>query len=104
MLGCIPPRGILEGMKHGYSADKDKLAARLSRVEGQVRGISRMVAEDRYCIDILTQVNAAKAALDQVALLLLEDHVKGCVVTAVREGETDKVDELIDAVARFAGA
>ena len=91
-------------MKHGYSADKDKLAARLNRVEGQVRGISRMVAEDKYCIDILTQVNAAKAALDQVALLLLEDHVKGCVVTAVREGESDKVDELIGAVARFARA
>jgi DNA-binding FrmR family transcriptional regulator len=91
-------------MKHGYTADKDKLAARLNRIEGQVRGISRMVAEDKYCIDILTQVNAVKAALDQVALLLLEDHVKGCVVEAVREGETDKVDELIGAVARFARA
>ena len=91
-------------MKHGYASDKDKLGARLNRVEGQVRGISRMVAEDQYCIDILTQVNAAKAALDQVALLLLEDHVKGCVVDAVREGETDKVDELMGAVARFARA
>ena len=91
-------------MKHGYTDDKDKLAARLNRVEGQVRGISRMVAEDKYCIDILTQVNAVKAALDQVALLLLEDHVKGCVVEAVREGKMDKVDELIGAVARFARA
>jgi CsoR family transcriptional regulator, copper-sensing transcriptional repressor len=91
-------------MKHGYTADKDKLAARLNRIEGQVRGISRMVVEDKYCIDILTQVNAVKAALDQVALLLLEDHVKGCVVEAVREGETDKVEELIGAVARFARA
>jgi DNA-binding FrmR family transcriptional regulator len=91
-------------MKHGYTADKDKLARRLNRIEGQVRGISRMVAEDNYCIDVLTQVNAAKAALDQVALLLLEDHVKGCVVEAVREGRSDKVDELIGAVARFARA
>jgi DNA-binding FrmR family transcriptional regulator len=91
-------------MKHGYTADKDNIASRLNRVEGQVRGISRMVADDKYCIDILTQVNAVKAALDQVALLLLEDHVKGCVVEAVRGGETDKVDELIGAVARFARA
>ncbi|MFN2462990.1 MAG: metal-sensitive transcriptional regulator [Candidatus Dormibacteria bacterium] len=81
------------------------MQARLSRVEGQVRGVSRMVDEDKYCIDVLTQVNAIKAALDQVALLLLEDHVKGCVVDAVREGaESDRVDELIGAVARFARA
>jgi DNA-binding FrmR family transcriptional regulator len=91
-------------MKHGYASDKHKLAARLNRIEGQVRGISRMVAEDQYCIDILTQVNAAKAALDQVSLLLIEDHVKGCVVDAVRGGDMDKVDELVGAVARFARA
>ena len=91
-------------MKHGYASDKARLTARLNRIEGQVRGLSRMVGEDKYCIDILTQVNAAKAALDQVALVLLEDHVKGCVVDAVREGQTDKVDELIGAVARFARA
>jgi len=91
-------------MPHGYAADKAKLLARLSRVEGQVRGVSRMVADDKYCIDVLTQVSAIKAALDQVSLLLLEDHVKGCVVASVREGSNDKVDELIDAVARFARA
>jgi DNA-binding FrmR family transcriptional regulator len=91
-------------MKHGYAHDKGKLGVRLNRIEGQVRGISRMVADDKYCIDILTQVSAAKAALDQVALLLLDDHVKGCVVDAVREGQTDKLDELIGAVARFARA
>ncbi len=91
-------------MKAGYRLDKPKLAARLSRIEGQVRGISRMVAEDKYCIDVLTQVNAAKAALDQVALLLLEDHVKNCVVESVKEGKTDKVDELVGAVARFGRA
>ncbi|MGI8608195.1 MAG: metal-sensitive transcriptional regulator [Candidatus Dormibacteria bacterium] len=91
-------------MKRGYSSDKDKLAARLGRVEGQVRGVARMVAEDKYCIDILTQVNAIKAALDQVSLLLLEDHVRGCVVDAVKQGELEKVDELVDAVARFARA
>jgi DNA-binding FrmR family transcriptional regulator len=91
-------------MKQGYASDKPKLAARLNRIEGQVRGISRMVAEDKYCIDVLTQVNAVKAALDQVSLLLIEDHVKGCVVDAVRDGDMDKVDELVGAVARFARA
>ena len=89
-------------MKHGYT--NDRLAARLSRIEGQVRGISRMVSEDKYCIDILTQVNAIKAALDQVSLLLIEGHVKGCVVEAVRGGDMEKVDELVGAVARFARA
>ena len=92
-------------MPHGYSKDKTKLQARLNRVEGQVRGVARMVDQDKYCIDILTQVSAIKAALDQVSLLLLEDHVRGCVVEAVREGdENEKVDELIGAVARFARA
>ena len=84
--------------------DHDRLAARLSRIEGQVRGISRMVSEDKYCIDILTQVNAAKAALDQVSLLLIEGHVKGCVVDSVRDGDMHKLDELVGAVARFARA
>jgi len=91
-------------MNPSDAGDKDKLVGRLSRVEGQVRGISRMVAEDHYCIDILTQVNAVKAALDQVSLLLIEAHVKGCVVDAVRDGDTEKVDELVGAVARFARA
>ena len=91
-------------MTRGYSSDKEKLAARLSRIEGQVRGISKMIAEEKYCIDVLTQVNAAKAALDQVALNLLEGHVKVCVVDAVRKGDSEKVDELIGAVARFARA
>jgi DNA-binding FrmR family transcriptional regulator len=91
-------------MEHGYANDKHKLAARLSRIEGQVRGVSRMVSEDKYCIDILTQVNAIKAALDQVSLLLIEDHVKGCVVEAVKGGDMEKVDELVGAVARFARA
>jgi CsoR family transcriptional regulator, copper-sensing transcriptional repressor len=87
-----------------HASDPDKLTARLGRIEGQVRGISRMVSEDKYCIDILTQVNAAKAALDQVSLLLIEGHVKGCVVDSVRDGDMHKLDELVGAVARFARA
>ncbi len=88
----------------GYSADKVSLQARLARIEGQVRGLQRMVDEDRYCIDVLTQVTAVKAALDKVALALLDDHVSHCVVDAVREGSgEDKVHELTDAIARYLG-
>ena len=86
----------------GYSDHKVDVRARLSRIEGQVRGIERMVDEDRYCIDILTQVNAVKAAIDKVALSLLEDHVEHCVADAVRAGEgEEKLQELTTAIGRF---
>ena len=81
-----------------------RLLDRLNRIEGQVRGISKMVADGRYCIDVLTQINAIKAAIDQVGFLLLEDHIKGCVATAVRQGDQSKVNELVKAVERFAKA
>jgi DNA-binding FrmR family transcriptional regulator len=86
-------------MTHGYvrSDAKDALAKRLKRIEGQVRGLQRMVDEERYCIDVLTQISAVNAALDGVALKLLEDHVRHCV----REGGDEKVTELVDAVARL---
>jgi CsoR family transcriptional regulator, copper-sensing transcriptional repressor len=85
----------------GYGATKDQLLKRLSRVEGQVRGISRMVEDERYCIDVLTQIAAAQAALDKVALGLLDDHAKHCVVEAP-EGERDeKTEELMAAVGRL---
>ena len=86
----------------GYLRDKEALLARLRRVEGQVRGIQRMVEADRYCIDVVTQVSAAKAALEGVALLLLHDHVEHCVADAVRTGEhEEKVRELTDAIGRL---
>jgi DNA-binding FrmR family transcriptional regulator len=88
----------------GYAKDKAALQTRLRRIEGQLRGIQRMVDEDRYCIDVLTQVSAAKAALDRVALLLLQDHVEHCVSDAIRSGSgegAEKVRELTDAVGRF---
>jgi CsoR family transcriptional regulator, copper-sensing transcriptional repressor len=89
----------------GYTKDKVNLRRRLSKIEGQVRGIERMVEEDRYCIDVLTQVNAVKAGLDKVALLLLADHVDHCVVDAVRSGDGEaKLRELTDAIGRFVGA
>ena len=89
-------------MKAGYSDDKASLLKRLSRIEGQVRGISRMVTDDTYCIDVLTQIAAIKAAIDQVGLRLLEDHIKHCVTDSVRAGEEAKVEELVRAVSRFA--
>jgi DNA-binding FrmR family transcriptional regulator len=89
-------------MEAAYSKDKDALQRRLNRIEGQVRGVAGMVAADAYCIDVLTQIGAIKAAIDQVALVLLEDHVKGCVVDSVKRGESAKLDELVGAVQRFA--
>ena len=91
-------------MTVSYAKDKKALLDRLSRIEGQTRGVTRMVTENAYCIDVLTQINAIKAAIDQVGLLLLEDHIKGCVVSAVRQGDRSKVDELVRAVERFAKA
>ena len=91
-------------MNHGY--DKDALAKRLHRIEGQVRGIERMVEEDRYCIDILTQIGAVNTALERVGLELLEDHVMHCVHDALASGNaktaTAKSEELLAAVQRFA--
>jgi CsoR family transcriptional regulator, copper-sensing transcriptional repressor len=88
----------------GYTASKDQLLNRLSRVEGQVRGVSRMVEEDRYCIDVLTQIGAIQAALDKVSLGLLDGHARHCLLG---EGEGPptpeaQVDELMGAVGRMA--
>lgn len=85
--------------KRGYSADKDQLAKRLARIEGQVRGIARMVADDRYCLDVLTQVAAVQAALDGVSLGLLDGHVRHCVADGLTEG--DPADEVMATVARL---
>ncbi len=89
-------------MTVGYNDDKAVLIKRLNRIEGQVRGISRMLAEDTYCIDVLTQIGAIKSAIDRVGMLLLEDHIKHCVTESVRAGEEARVDELVLAVSRFA--
>jgi CsoR family transcriptional regulator, copper-sensing transcriptional repressor len=88
---------------HGYSEHKDLVLKRLKRVEGQVRGIARMVEEDKYCIDVLTQVNAAQAALDKVAIELLRDHAKHCLTNEdlTHEGTQEKADELVSAISRM---
>ena len=87
---------------HGYSADKDNYAKRLRRIEGQVRGIARMIDEDKYCIDILTQVSAVNSALQSVALGLLEEHLNHCVSHAVAEGGEEAERKLAEASAAIA--
>lgn len=89
---------------HGYITDKAKYLQRLSRIEGQVRGVSRMVDEEKYCIDILTQISALTSALQAVALGLLDDHLKHCVLDAIRLDGPDaalKITEASDAIARL---
>lgn len=82
--------------------DKKALTQRLRRIEGQVRGIQRMVEEDVYCVDILIQVAAARAALEKVGLMLLEDHTRGCVARAMQgDGGQEAIDELMDAISHF---
>ena len=85
----------------GYTATKDQLQNRLRRIEGQVRGIQGMVEEDRYCIDVLTQISAVQAALDKVALGLLDEHARHCVVGGPDDKQADRTDELMAAVARL---
>ncbi|WP_427016543.1 metal-sensitive transcriptional regulator [Pseudarthrobacter sp. P1] len=98
-----------EHIDHGYTTDKDAYLRRLKRIEGQVRGIARMVDEDKYCIDILTQVAAVNKALHAVSLGLVEDHIAHCVVGAARQSDAsgdpaivqDKVKEATDAIGRL---
>ena len=90
--------------RHSYSKDKSQLIRRLSRMEGQVRGIARMIEREEYCVDILQQTAALRAAVDALSVLVLEDHVQGCVRSAAERGEADKyVDEVIDVVRRTLG-
>jgi len=88
---------------YGYAMNKDDLRARLRRIEGQVRGLQRMIDEDQYCIDILTQLNSATAALRAVGMGLLDDHVRHCVAESIERGDGEaKIEELMAAVGRFA--
>jgi CsoR family transcriptional regulator, copper-sensing transcriptional repressor len=97
---------VSEHADPGYLEEKDALIKRLHRVEGQVRGIERMVAEERYCIDVLTQVAATTTALESLALTILDQHVRHCVAGALASGDAEiaaeKARELLEAVRRFA--
>lgn len=89
---------------HGYAQDKDEYAKRLRRVEGQVRGLAKMIEGDQYCIDVLTQISATTKSLESVALGLMDEHLKHCVAEALAEGgdaADEKVREASDAIARL---
>jgi DNA-binding FrmR family transcriptional regulator len=85
----------------GYTATKEQLLKRLSRVKGQVGGVERMVEEDRYCIDVITQISAIQAALDKVALGLLDDHARHCVIDGPDSKKDERTEELMAAVGRL---
>ncbi|HEY5929341.1 MAG TPA: metal-sensitive transcriptional regulator [Burkholderiales bacterium] len=92
-----------QAQRHVHRGGKEALAKRLNRIEGQVRGLNKMVDEDRYCVDILTQIAAVRAALDAVALQLLRGHTHGCVQDAIRSGHGEPaIDELLTVVEKFA--
>lgn len=90
-------------MSHSYASEKDDLLKRLRRIEGQVRGVQKMIEEDRYCIDLLTQLAAVKNATHKVALAVLDSHTRGCVTDAIQnhESEGEKIDELMEAIRQF---
>jgi DNA-binding FrmR family transcriptional regulator len=85
----------------GYSATKDDLTRRLKRIEGQVRGVEKMVDDERYCIDVITQISAVQAALDKVALGLLDDHARHCVIDGPDGAKDERTEELMAAVGRL---
>jgi DNA-binding FrmR family transcriptional regulator len=93
-----------EHFRHSYSKDRAQLLRRLSRIEGQVRGIARMIERDEYCVDILQQTAALRAAVDSVSLLVMEEHVAGCLRTAVETGDAQAyTEEVMDVVRRTLG-
>src|SRR6476659_352182 len=101
-MQLVPPvddGGEAAEAKGSYAADKAKIQARLRRMEGQVRGVQRMVEEDKYCVDVLTQLSSIIAAARSIGLLVLEDHIRGCVVNA--QDKEVMVSELTDAIERF---
>jgi DNA-binding FrmR family transcriptional regulator len=102
MTTDFEPLAEAPASQYGYGSEKQALLGRLRRIEGQIRGLQRMVEQDTYCIDILTQISAATRALQAVALGLLEGHLGHCLVEAGRTGDpTAKVKEASDAIARL---
>jgi len=102
MSGYPPP--VYNSGVTGYAKNKPELLKRLARVEGQVRGIARMIEDDRYCIDVLTQVSAVRKAVDAVALELVDDHVRHCIADSSGSERVARTDELMAAVGRLVKA
>ena len=86
---------------HSYDADKEQILQRLRRIEGQVRGIAGMIEQDRYCVDILQQIASMQSAADAVAMILLQNHVKGCVAESLRHGDEERVDEVVGVIRKY---
>jgi len=99
MIVCMAERDT--DRRGGYGQTKDRLGKRVARIEGQVRGIGRMIDEERYCIDVLQQISAARAALDKVALELVDDHVRHCVMDAPPNQRAEMTEELLTALGRL---
>lgn len=96
------PEGSCHAPKAVVQPHKAALLKRLNRIEGQVRGVGKMIQEDRYCVDILNQISAMKAAMDALAMRLLEDHARGCVQSAIRSGKGDQaIDEVMEVVRKL---
>ena len=103
-LIAILPIPIITGMKakpNSYAGDKEKILQRLRRIEGQIRGVSRMIEEDRYCVEVLQQIASMQSAADAVAMILLEDHVKGCVADGLRSGNEERVEEVVGVIRKY---
>jgi DNA-binding FrmR family transcriptional regulator len=100
-MATTDPSADVPATGRGYSASKDQLRTRLRRIEGQIRGIERMVDEDRYCVDILTQVGAVRTALESVGLQVLDSHARSCVLPLEGQAQADRTDELMAAVGRL---
>ncbi len=96
------PESQCHAPKRVVQPHKDALLKRLNRIEGQVRGVAKMIQEDRYCVDILTQISAMKSALDALAMRLLEDHTRGCVQGAIRSGKGDQaIGEVMEVMRKL---
>jgi DNA-binding FrmR family transcriptional regulator len=95
------PVDHLDRHSHSYAGDKAKLLARLRRIEGQVRGVARMIEDDKYCIDVLTQISAVMASSRAVGMLVLQDHIRGCVIDSPPEQREERIEELNLAIERF---
>lgn len=95
------PEVVTTPRRYRYTRDKDSLLARLKRIEGQARGVQRMVEEGRYCVEIVQQLSAVSAAVNEVALIVLQNHIEGCVADAIREGAgEERIQELMDVLRR----
>jgi len=91
----------MKSKTNSYTTEKDNLLRRLGRIEGQIRGIARMIEEDRYCVDVLQQIASVQSAADAIAMILLENHVRGCVAEGLRTGKGERVDEMVGIIRKY---